>query len=428
MNFGRLVQLVSMNLRRDLRGAFLSAFGVAAGIAALAFFVALGSGVGEVVRTRVFPTDARLVEVIPPRVSVGLFGGTDLDDGAVERLREIDGVSAVHRKMQLRVPAVSRYDGQFFGQRLRMGLEILGEGVDPGLIEADVAAGHRFVDPGEGGAIPVVISSRLLEIYNKSFAKNRGLPALQPGLLGGFRFPVSYGRSYVTASAAAGAEVARQDAVLVGVSDRAMLQGITMPLEAARRVNAKFGEDAESYSAVVLTAATPDAVPRITQAVREMGFEIDNTERALAERVGAAVAITTAALALLSLLICALAGVNIALTLGAAIRNRSKEIGILRAVGATSRDVALLVVGEAAAIGLLGGTIGAALALAAGGAVDAAAASFLPEFPFKPESFFAFPPWLFAGAVALGVLAALVGAYPPARRAARLDPARAIGG
>ena len=111
MNFGRLVQLVSMNLRRDLRGAFLSAFGVAAGIAALAFFVALGSGVGEVVSTRVFPTDARLVEVIPPRVSVGLFGGTDLDDGAVERLREIDGVSAVHRKMQLRVPAVSRYDG-----------------------------------------------------------------------------------------------------------------------------------------------------------------------------------------------------------------------------------------------------------------------------------------------------------------------------
>jgi putative ABC transport system permease protein len=427
MNAGRLLQLVSMNLRRDLRGAFLSAFGVAAGIAALAFFVALGSGVGEVVRTRVFPTDARLVEVIPPRVSVGLFGGVELDDEAVERLGDIGGVEAVHRKMQLRVPAVSRYDGVFFGQRLRMGLEILGEGVDPGLVEADVAAGHRFADPGEDGPVPVVISSRLLEIYNKSFAKQRGLPALQPGLLGGFQFPVSYGRSYVTAAASAGSEVVRQDAVLVGVSDRAMLQGITMPLEAARRLNARFGEDAESYSSVVLTAATPDAVPKITQAVREMGFEIDDSERALAERVGAAVAITTAALALLSLLICGLAAVNIALTLGAAIRNRSREIGILRAVGATSRDVALLVVGEAAAIGLLGGTIGAALAVAAGRAVDAAAASFLPEFPFKPESFFAFPAWLLLGAVALGVLAALLGAYPPARRAAGLDPARAIG-
>jgi len=428
MNAGRLVQLVSINLRRDVRGALLSALGVAAGIAALAFFVALGGGVGEVVRTRVFPVDARMVEVVPPRVSVGLFGGVHLDDAAVERLRALPGVEAAYRKMQLRVPAVSRYDGSFFGQQLRMGLEILGEGVDPGLVEADVMPGRAFADPGEQGPVPVLVSTRLLEIYNKSFAKNRGLPALQPGLLGGFQFPVAYGRSFVTASAAAGAEVVRQDAVLVGVSDRAMLQGITLPLEAARRLNARFGQDAKGYSSVVLAAASPDAVPALGQAVRAMGFEIDDGERALAERVGAAVAITTAALALLSLLICGLAGVNIALTLGAAIRNRSKEIGILRAVGATSRDVALLVVGEAAAIGLAGGAIGAALAVAAGRAVDAAAAAFLPEFPFKPESFFSFPAWLVVGAVLLGVLAALAGAYPPARRAARLDPARAIGG
>jgi len=424
----RLLQLIGINLRRDVRGLLLAAFGVAAGIGALTFFVALGGGVGEVVRTRVFPTDARLVEVVPPRVSVGLFGGVTLDDAAVERLRALPGVAAVHRKMQLRVPAVSRYDGVFFGRRLRMGLEILAEGVDPGLVEADLFEGRRFEDPGEGGAVPVLVSTRLLEIYNGSFAKNRGLPALQPGLLAGFQFPVSYGRSYVTAAAAAGSEVVEQDAVLVGISDRAMLQGITVPLETARRLNARFGEDAKAYSAVVLTAATPDAVPRITEAVRELGFEIDDSQRALAERVGAAVAITTATLALLSLLVCGLAAVNIALSLGASIRNRSKEIGILRAVGATSRDVALLVLGEATAVGLLGGTAGAALGRGAAALVDRAAASFLPAFPFKPESFFLFPPWLLAAAVGLGVLAALLGAYPPARRAARLDPARAIGG
>ena len=428
MNPRRLVQLVLINLRRDLRGLFLAAFGVAAGIGALAFFVALGGGVGEVVRTRVFPADARLVEVIPPKVSVGLFGGVHLDDDAVERLRALAGVEAVHRKMQLRVPAVSRYDGVFFGQRLRMGLEILGEGVDPGLVEADLFPGKPFADPGDDGPVPVLVSSRLLEIYNGSFAKNRGLPALQPGLLAGFQFPVSYGRSYVTSAAAARAEVVQQEAVLVGISDRAMLQGITVPLETARRLNARFGQDAKSYSSVVLTAATPDVVPRITEAVRELGFEIDDSERSLAERVGAAVAITTGTLALLSLLICALAAVNIALSLGASIRNRSKEIGILRAVGATSRDVALLVLGEAAVVGLLGGAAGALIALGAGALVDWAAASFLPAFPFKPESFFLFPPWLLGAAVALGVVAALLGAYPPARRAARLDPARAIGG
>lgn len=427
MKARRLVQLVRINLRRDRRGSILAAFGIALGVGALAFFVALGLGVGDVVRTRIFPADARLVEVVPPTISVNLFGGVRLDDAAVERLRAIPGVAEAHRKMQIRVPAISRYDGAFFGRRLRMGLEILGEGVDPGLVAADVFEGRAFADPGEDRPIPVLVSTRLLEIYNRSFAKNRGLPALQPGLLGGFQFPVTWGRSFVTASAAAREQVALDDLVLVGVSDRALLQGVTVPLETARRINRRFGEDAETYSAVVLVARTPDAVPAIGEAVRAMGFEIDDGERAMAERVGAGVAITTAALALLSLLVCALAAANIALALGAAIRNRAREIGILRAVGATARDVAALVIAEAAVLGVVGGAAGAAFALAAAAGVDAAAAAWLPDFPFKPESFFRFPPWLLGGAVLLGALAALAGAWPPARRAARLDPARAIG-
>ena len=429
MSGKRLFQLVGMNLRRDRRGAILSALGVAAGIAALAFFVALGRGVAEVVKTKIFPADARFVEVIPPAVSIGLFGGAKLDDAAVQRLSALPNVVGSHRKMQLRVPAVTRYDGDFFGKRMRMGLEIIAVGVDPGLVEQDVTPSIAFADPGdEGGAIPVLISSRLVEIYNRSFAKGRGLPQVSPKMLYGFEFPELRGRSFGGGKVMEGGQTLSQAAVLSGVSDRALLQGVTMPLEAARRLNERFGEDGATYSSIVLVAGTPDHVPAISQAVRKAGFEIDDTERKLAESVGAAVAIVTATLALISLLICGLATVNIALSLGASVRNRMREIGILRAVGATASDVALLIVCEAMAIGLLGGAIGAALARGAALGLDTLATRYLPEFPFKPDSFFSFPWWVLAGAVALGVVASLVGAYPPARNAARLDPARAIGG
>lgn len=423
----RLLSLVRVNLRRDRRGAFLSALGVAAGIGTLVFFLALGRGVGDVVRTKVFPADARLVEVVPPTVSLGILGAGRLDDAAVERLAALPGVAAAHRKMQLRVPAVTRYDGSFFGSHLRMGLEILAVGVDPALVAGDVDPGIVFADPPEGGPVPALLSGRLLEIYNRSFAKGRGLPAVSPLLLRGFEFPVEYGRSYVGGRVADGPTL-RQPAVFAGVSDRAMLQGLTLPLDSVRRLNRRFGADAETYSSVALVAATPDGVPAIAAAVREMGFEIDDAERRLAESVGAAVAIVTAALALISLLICALAAVNIALSLGAAVRNRAREIGILRAVGATSGDVFRLVAGEAVAVGLAGGLVGGLLARGAALAVDALARRYLPDFPFKPESFFVFPAWMIGGAVLLGVLAALAGAVPPARTAARLDPARTSGG
>lgn len=429
MSGKRLLQLVGINLRRDLRGAFLSALGVAAGIAALAFFVSLGRGVALVVKTKIFPADARFVEVVPPAVSIGLFGGAKLDDAAVKRLGKLPGISGVHRKMQLRVPAVTRYDGDFFGKKMKMGLEILAVGVDPGLVEQDVAPGQRFEDPGaEGGPVPVLVSGRLLEIYNKSFAKGRGLPQISARMLFGFEFPVEYGRSFVGGRVMEGGETMKQPSFLVGVSDRALLQGVTMPLEAARRLNGRFNEDVDSYSSLVLVAESPDHVPAISAAVRKAGFDIDDTERKLAESVGAAVAITTGTLALISLLICGLSTVNIALSLGASVRNRMREIGILRAVGATSGDVALLIIGEAAAIGLLGGAIGALTARGAAYGLDYLAVRYLPEFPFKPDTFFSFPWWVLAGGVALGVLASLLGAYPPARGAARLDPARAIGG
>jgi ABC-type antimicrobial peptide transport system permease subunit len=159
-----------------------------------------------------------------------------------------------------------------------------------------------------------------------------------------------------------------------------------------------------------------------------MGFSIDDSEKRLAESVGGAVALTTSVLALLSALICLLAGVNIAHALSANVRTRAREIGLLRAVGATRADVSLLILAEAAFIGLLGGAVGTALARLLGALVDGAARTRLPEFPFKPETFFEFTPLLLGGALVLGVLAALFGALVPAIAASRTDPARALAG
>ena len=148
----------------------------------------------------------------------------------------------------------------------------------------------------------------------------------------------------------------------------------------------------------------------------------------MAENAGAAVAITTSALALLSVLICLLAAVNIAHALSAQVRARAKEIGVMQAVGASRSDIRAIILAEAGAIGFLGGASGTIGAVIIALLIDRAAGSFLPPFPFKPESFFAFPPLLVFGGVALGVLAALVGAWFPSRRAAATDPARTLAG
>ncbi|MFY0529387.1 ABC transporter permease [Archangium gephyra] len=427
MRLAALSQLVRLSLARERRGAFFSAFGVAMGVGALVFFVGLGLGVGRVIRERIFPNDARLVDVVPPAVSLGSFlGGGKLDATMVERLQALPDVEKLYRKMSVRAPAASLYQGDFFGRKMRMGMDVLAVGVEPGLVEGDVQLG-KFVDPGPGQPLPGLISTRLLEIYNNTFAPARKLPTLTPNLLVGFTLPVDFNRSYVTAPLPDVAVISSQVQV-VGASDRALLAGVTIPLDAAIRLNRELGQDAETFSGITLVATSPGAVPGLMAAVREMGLEIDDQERRLAENVGAAVTLTTSALALLSILICVLAAVNIAHALSASVRARAKEIGVMQAVGASRSDVRNIVLAEASVVGVAGGFLGTVFALLLALLIDRLAVSYLPQFPFKPESFFSFPWPVVVGGVVLGLLAAVAGAWFPSHRAAATDPARTLAG
>ena len=414
MTLPSLLRLVHLSLNRERREVVSSSFGVAIGVGALVFFVALGVGVGQVFRERVFPVDAAMVDVVPPAISLGsLLGGGKLDASTVRRLASMPEVAAVYPKMNVRVPAVSRYEGDFFGSPLRIGFEVLAQGVEPGLVEGDVELG-AFADPGPGKPIPALAATRVLELYNKTFAPARRLPQLSPAVVTGFTFPVEFNRSYVAATAP-GPTVAATVQV-VGISDRALLAGITIPLDVARRINRDTGVDAETFTAVTLRARDPSAVPRIVEAVKRMGLEVDDQERRMAANAGAAVAITTSALALLSVLICVLAAVNIAHALSAQVRARAREIGVMQAVGASRRDIRSIILGEAGVVGMVGGLAGTVSALLVAWAVDALAAGWLPPFPFKPDTFFAFP------------AALLAGAFLPSRRAAAMDPARTLAG
>src|SRR5205085_12540315 len=207
---------------------------------------------------------------------------------------------------------------------------------------------------------------------------------------------------------------------------RAPLAGISLPLEAVRRINGKFGQDTGSYTSVMLRAQDSQKVSTVAAAVKKMGLELDESERNRALQIGAAVELVTVALSLLAALITALAAVNIAQAFHAEVRERTREIGVMRAVGATRTDVATILLAEAAVTGIVGGAFGVLLARGGGLLIDRISRKALPEFPFKPESFFDFRPTHVLLGIAIPVAASLAGAFFPARAAAALDPARAL--
>jgi hypothetical protein len=305
-----------------------------------------------------------------------------------------------------------------------MTLQIPVVGIAGDMVKGDLD-GRRFEDPRPGQPIPVVLSRRLLEVYDKTIAPAWNLPRLPPGLsLRGLEAPVEIGRSIVPGKQEAKVYPARIR--LVGLSDRVPMYMMAIPLETAKRLEAEYGKDM-TYTQVTLLARRPDDVPAIAAAVRRMGFNVDEGERAAAERVGAIIAVTTGALVFLAIVMCVLAALAIARSLSASVRGRSKEIAVLQALGATPSDVHRVVLLEGGMIGLAGGVVGTLLAVALSLAADRLALQLLPDFAFRPETFFSFPPWLPLLGILVPTAAAVLGALAPAA-ATPWMPARSVKG
>ena len=121
--------------------------------------------------------------------------------------------------------------------------------------------------------------------------------------------------------------------------------------------------------------------------------------------------------ALIALLVGAFSVVN---TMTIAVSERTREIGIRKAIGATDTDILLTFVGEAAAIGALGGAAGIVLGLAVVAGLDARSAA------GGSVQLFAISPNVALGAFTFSVVLSCVAGLIPAFTAARLPPTVAL--
>jgi ABC-type antimicrobial peptide transport system permease subunit len=115
---------------------------------------------------------------------------------------------------------------------------------------------------------------------------------------------------------------------------------------------------------------------------------------------------------------------GIANTMAMAVLERTREIGIMKALGARNRDVRRLFLAEAATIGAASGMVGLIGAYLAGKLLNAIARG---AFELPPEfSLFHVPGWLAAGSVTFSMFVSVIAGAWPASRAARMDPVRCL--
>jgi len=443
LDFAR-TDLLQMKLRTAL-----TVVGVSVGVGALVAMVGFGQGLQRNVRDSFAKLDLfNVVTVLPPGSGFFRRGGNRgtlsppagglpeteavLDDGAIAAFRTWPGVVASFP--EIRFPAVIRFRGR---EEFRL-VQVVPAKVASGMFALE--AGRFFSGDDEKAVIlgasllrqwgireaaPVV--GEKVEIRSLAFDFEAFRPQDVGAYLSGRKWPLKTSvHDFALAGVAASA----------GFEEVGPLQGdVFIPSGAAEGIDKlpftnlwdlfRLGTGRQGYAAVHVRVDSPAAIDEVKRRAREMGFPTFALADQFEEiKTGFLfMDMVLAAVGMVAIFVAALGIIN---TMVMSVLERYGEIGIMKAVGASNRDIRRIFFFESGAIGFLGGTGGLVLGWIVSGIINRVVNYFATRQGIPRFDYFQFPFWLCAGAVAFAVAVSLAAGLYPAHRAAAVDPAVAL--
>lgn len=324
-----------------------------------------------------------------------------------------------------------------------MGVEVERDPLPPALLDRVTSV------EGVAGAAAVVKGSGLIQHRGKAIVP-RGpslLSSWSPAPFGSFelrtgREPTGAGEVVVDVATARQHDIAVGDEVtvqseqvkplevvgLAGFGDQDGLPNTTVALVSTPTAQSLLGLG-NRFSELLVVADAKTSTGTLSERLRAVvGSSYDVA--ASRDTAGASAQAAKDQLEYLQIMLFVLAGAAfviggflIANTFSIVVSQRTQEIAVLRAAGATGRQVLASVLGEACVVGVVGAALGSGLGILAATGLREVAAGF---GVVVPESGLVVLPRTVAVAAALGVLVTLVSALGPARRAARVAPVTAM--
>ncbi len=441
-------RLAARNLRESKLRTLLTALGIAIGIGALVCMMSFGVAVQDQVitsfmRSGLFdsitvtspfsPLARRQQGNAERKPAAGglaqIRSRVRLDDDALAAIRKIDKVKEVYP--DIRVPVQVVY-GQVSEVSTARGVAMSSRG-EGGFQQ--MPFGHFFRSESDDACLVSLEFARRLdgepkrlvgkEITLRYVSSAAGLNPVAMVMTGGLSIQPSEQRFRVEGI------VERPE----GPNFLAAFSGIMIPMAKARAMGGldlsdlqgllgQFG-DKRSYTMATVKVQRPQDTEQVEKGIKAMGLTAFSIADVLESQKKAFV-LFDLFLALVSSIALTVASLGIANTMVMSILERTREIGVMKAIGGSDRDVRAVFLIEAALIGLIGGVAGIGLGWAVGRAINIGANYYLSTQGLTSVHLFLIRWWLVAGAIAFAVLISLLAGHFPARRAARLDPIEAL--
>lgn len=460
------------NLWRTRLRTFLTLLGVVIGIGALTSMVSFGSGIQKNITDAFAATDLFTSMTVTPKkpeleaLAQGVAGlpqdpgkqeEMQLTDSLLGIIRNIPGVSLAYPNQDFPArlhlmgdsagvtvtalpAAISKYRpynnllaGSFFSSDTsdlvvireeallsRFRIRLLKEGEKNVLSREDSLKGVRFVHPDSLVGMPV-------RVVTMKVSPGRVMAGIM-GIMGGStRLPFEE----VETDLFIGGIMKADDPFAPHFLRGAMI----MPVETAQKIP-QLGFSSvmdllsrkpagETYSSIQIRLEHMGDMEGVKQALEPLGVSVFSFADQLDE-IRRVYLILQAALGVIGAIALLVAGLGITNTMVMSILERTREIGIMKAIGGSERQIRTIFLVEASVIGGIGALAGLLLGWAITRVANLVVNTHVLPPGEDPVSLFYFPPYLVLGAIAFSLLVSLAAGLYPAFRAARIDPVRAL--
>jgi len=373
--------------------------------------------------------------VEPPRMR--------LDDDAVAKIAALPNVKSAHPDLRLLlqvkykdfeemvgatgVPMSSAHEGGF--QTFAAGAFFSNETDDACLLSLEFAKRVTTDDP------KTLVGQKITLTYATSTAKAGATPAPPPA---------SDAQAELTGILST-QQINRVDSpcTIVGIVERETAPGglgggsvssLMIPFAKAKAIDAVQVTSLQSvlrqneprgYGSITVKATSAARTQDVEAEIKKLGYSAFSLSDALqgAKRAFLLLDIFLSLVGSIALIVSSLGIIN---TMVMSILERTREIGIMKAIGGSDGNIRGIFLIEASAIGLLGGIMGVLLGWVVGRIINFAANWWIQSQGGNAGDLFSLPLWLIGSAIGFSVLVSLLAGLYPARRAARLDPIQAL--
>lgn len=434
MNKRDLLSMAGHNLLRHKGRTILTVLGVMIGVTAIIVMISLALGLTASM-TSTMEQWGSLNEVQVYRgYSTGDNGESNvllLNDAKIEEIKLMEGVEAVMPQVQIGVNGVK------WGKKEGY-LNIIG--VDPALMETfDFSVGEgRLLS--ETDTYQIVLGGRTSDnfydpndehywenyVYDADAIYQSTVSMLGQKLKGEIN---NYSGEQVKTK-----QVSFEVVGVLPKDDNNHAWNVYMPLNTIKKLEEFTLSDDEkkdrkkngtSYNQVLVMTSDPEHAKSVSQALRDEGYSAS----AIADQLSGIEQFSKTAQAVLggigsiTLLVAAIGIIN---TMVMSIYERTKEIAIMKVVGATFTDIRLLFLAEAGLIGLCGGILGIGISFGLSRLVNMVASEYMVSLGGTAGDLSMITPGLVVLALGFSIMVGVVAGIYPANKAVKLSPIEAM--